>query len=1270
MKDVLPDASRPSSSQSARRQSALTTEGKKIPGLSDILVGRPAVPSRWPSTHTDAGESETGGVQVPSMPQTPSVLAEVRSLRSFSSASPRTQEEATSGEPGDEDVTTITAQPELTRSQTWPHVDPEIDSAKPEEQKEGGGGGHSRPSTAESSSQAQPQGQAGWGGKEGFEDNQEVEGEEEDNNNNNKTTIEHQYPAEEKESVHSEEADAVFTTFEEEPITAFTEEAEEAIFQSDDRDNHQPIESNAVTTHHSSPKLLTPFEPLPSIEPLFSQHTSTTEFAQKLSYIPPPLPEVGEENTQQPHIAITIPPSPQSQIQPVAKQTSPQESKIPIPVKQIPTPAHTPDPEQPLISTSSSPSSSSSENLNISIEADPDFQVSVRKVSNESHPRRDSIEVSVSRSDTFRRESIRAQPSVDSLLSIGSFVVEDSSRAPSPVISETRERDSVLFREEEVVGICKQQQEEEEKEKEESKSKEEAVGSAYQSLFGGSSGETTTTTTVGGGRDRAISDPFTTKDTPTIAAREKAEYKISTKPFEKPYAPEKQEEEKEQPILETPTKPFPAKKKLPTIPEVRKVSTEVHPPTPTRVASSVRERKFISTEDLIARLAGQSTPAQELRRSRSFGLQRIKVPSEDPMDILKRGERRRTISPSLRRVGSQIDSPRTSAEHVIFNGEQRYGTPDGSGKGKARDVTSTIEYFEAWGDKDGEPKSPTRPPSIRRRQSMQIVDLENRLQALAAENTTLTHDKANVEKSLVEAVTRGKDEAKALKVNLEEKQALLEEKDSQIEELQRKISWYRTEVERLSQTNDALSQTNDTLSQTNSTLSTSYKFSYAALTAKCDKKREAMLKLSSEHSDLQRNFTEMQSGMESIIRTELSEKDAELERLRVELDRAREEVRKLQGKVSARQTNQYIDSKDMAYFNSSCKNIFQSVRIFCKQFSSFSTGKKCIHVHRITDETIRDRVEAVMLDDRGVRRMLKEEKRRPEVFMAIIMRMVWELVFTRYLFGLEAEERRKLLSLEKILTDVGAPAAVHQWRATTLTLLSQRPAFTPKRNADIETVVSTILHQLSTLLPPPSQYTRLAHSSLTTIITSAVALAVEMRTQRAEYVMLRPPAPTYDENGDVNNTVPFVAARMANRGTDPVTDEELEAEGATVKAVLFPTLIRRGNEFGEGYEVESVVLKMQVLVNRPLLRSESRAGVRTSRELAGGAGGGGGGGVNRLTPITDASPRTTPEKTRVGGVVEAVGTTMPRISERNARVERMQRRRASARRSGSGSGRE
>ncbi|CAZ84319.1 unnamed protein product [Tuber melanosporum] len=1237
-------------------------EGKKIPGLPDI-VGRPEL-SRWSSTRNDATTpstlNDTSGAQPGSVPQTPSVLAEVRNLRSFGPS--RTLE--ASGEPGDEDID----DGGLTRSQTWPPVDPSTaanseididDLARSTGQQD-----PSRPNTAESS-----QGQPGWGGKEGIE-KEDRGGESQD-----KTIVsETEYPAEEsqKESVHSEEAATVFTTSEE-PITTFTENAEEAIIQPGYHNNlptesqtqvpiknptpepitteHQP--ESIVTTNHS-PKLLPPFEPLPSIEPLVS-HTSTSEFPQRLSYIPQ-LPEPGE--TKQLHTAI--PPSPQSQVQEV-KETSPEAE---IPTEGIPTPVYTPEFElEPTLESEleagpgqqTSTNSSSAENLNVSIEADPDFQVSVRKVSNESHPRRDSIEISVSRPGPFvlrerrSRTNIHTQPSLDSLLSIGSFV--EDSRAPSPVISETRERDSVLFRDE-LPEICAEGSPE--------RSKEEAVGSAYQSLFGGPSESTATvavTPSTSAGRDRAVSDPFTTKDIHTAAPQEK-EYKISTKPLEKPYYSEKHENNRkeEEQALDTPAKPF-ANKKLPTILEVRKAPTEVHPPTPTRTTSA-RERKFISTEDLIARLTGQTT-SHELRKSRSSGLQRIKIPGEDPMDILKRGERRRTISPSLRRVGSQIDSPRASGEHVIFNGE-RYGTPD---KGKARDITNS-EYYEAWGDRDGEPKSPTRPPSIRRRQSMQIVDLENRLQALATENTDLTHDKANVEKSLNEAIARGKSEAKALNLDLEEKKALLEEKDSQIEELQRKIEWYRTEVTRLSQTNDSLNQTN-------TALSTSYKLSYAALKAKYDRKQEAMLKLSDEHLELQRNFTEMQTGMESIIRTELSEKDAELERLRVELERAREEVRKLQNKLSARQTNKYVDTKDIAYFNSSCKNIFQSVKIFCKQFSSFSTGKKCVHVHRITDETIRDRVEAVMLDDRGVRRMLKEEKRRPEVFMAVVMRMVWELVFTRYLFGLEAEERRKLLSLEKILTDIGAPAAVHQWRATTLTLLSQRPAFPPKRDADIESVVATILSQLSTLLPPPQQYTQLAHSSLTSIITSAVSLAIDMRTQRAEYVMLRPPAPTYDENGDVNNTVPFISSRMANRGSDPATDAELEAEGATVKAILFPMVIRRGDEYGERYERESVVLKMQVLVNRPQLRSESRAGARPGRE-SGELGGLGG--VNRLTPITDASPRTTPEKTRISevtGLPKIPESTIRLVSEDegNAKIERMQRRRTS-RRSGSGSGRE
>jgi hypothetical protein len=130
-----------------------------------------------------------------------------------------------------------------------------------------------------------------------------------------------------------------------------------------------------------------------------------------------------------------------------------------------------------------------------------------------------------------------------------------------------------------------------------------------------------------------------------------------------------------------------------------------------------------------------------------------------------------------------------------------------------------------------------------------------------------------------------------------------------------------------------------------------------------------------------------------------------------------------------------------------------------------------------------------------------------------------------------------------------------------------------------------------------------------------------MRTQRAEYVMKRPPVPEYDDNGDVSNTIYFSASTMRNRGGDPVSDADLEAERATVKTILFPAVIRRGNENGEDYATEAVVLPMQVLVNRQQLCSESRASVRPGREEHHGMG------VSRLTPITDQSPRTTPRTT-------------------------------------------
>jgi hypothetical protein len=87
-----------------------------------------------------------------------------------------------------------------------------------------------------------------------------------------------------------------------------------------------------------------------------------------------------------------------------------------------------------------------------------------------------------------------------------------------------------------------------------------------------------------------------------------------------------------------------------------------------------------------------------------------------------------------------------------------------------------------------------------------------------------------------------------------------------------------------------------------------------------------------------------------------------------------------------------------------------------------------------------------------------------------------------------------------------------------------------------------------------------------------------MRCQRAEYMMLPPLQPEYDDTGELTETVSFNAALMNEAsGSAEQTNEELEAANATVRVVLFPLVLRKGDEEGKG-EDEIVVTPAQVLV--------------------------------------------------------------------------------------------
>lgn len=135
-----------------------------------------------------------------------------------------------------------------------------------------------------------------------------------------------------------------------------------------------------------------------------------------------------------------------------------------------------------------------------------------------------------------------------------------------------------------------------------------------------------------------------------------------------------------------------------------------------------------------------------------------------------------------------------------------------------------------------------------------------------------------------------------------------------------------------------------------------------------------------------------------------------------------------------------------------------------------------------------------------------------------------------------------------------------------------------------------IYHTLCELLPPPPQYEAASQESLRNVIRLAVDISIEMRTQRAEYMMLPPLQPEYNIKGELARKVYFNAALMNDRSGGgggggghggPLTNEELEAQQAVVRIVLFPLVVTKGiDDTGApgAADEQIVVCPAQVLV--------------------------------------------------------------------------------------------
>ncbi|TEY43920.1 hypothetical protein BOTCAL_0361g00010 [Botryotinia calthae] len=473
------------------------------------------------------------------------------------------------------------------------------------------------------------------------------------------------------------------------------------------------------------------------------------------------------------------------------------------------------------------------------------------------------------------------------------------------------------------------------------------------------------------------------------------------------------------------------------------------------------------------------------------------------------------------------------------------------GRARAQDMA---DVYDGYGEGHmGSPRSPTRPHSMRRRQSMQVLELESKLDQLTAENRALAESKAHAEHML-----RSSQGAPAALV----------ERDAQIDLLKRTLSSMQDEVKRLTEVNAGLSSAAVTLGQQHNARYGTLESQHAQTSRELQQAREA-------HHNLQ-------SEVQGVIHNAIQERDQEIASLRSQLDVAKEQIRAMQREILAAKAGdaQFLIIRDEDYFDNACQQLCQHVQQWVLRFSKFSDMRACRLTSEINNDKTIDRLDNAILDGSDVDSYLADRVRRRDVFMSMTMTMVWEFIFTRYLFGMDREQRQKLKSLEKVLSEVGPPSAVHQWRATTLTLLSKRDSFARQKEQDTLAVVHAVFETLTEILPPPSHLEGQIEEQLKRVIKAAVDLSIEMRTQRAEFMMLPPLQPEYDANGDLASKVSFNAALMNERSGDTISNEELEAQRAVVRVVLFPLVVKKGDDLGQGDE-EIVVCPAQVLVAKP-----------------------------------------------------------------------------------------
>ncbi|RKF71958.1 hypothetical protein GcM1_249061, partial [Golovinomyces cichoracearum] len=557
-----------------------------------------------------------------------------------------------------------------------------------------------------------------------------------------------------------------------------------------------------------------------------------------------------------------------------------------------------------------------------------------------------------------------------------------------------------------------------------------------------------------------------------------------------------------------------------------------------------------TSQDINIAPSRSETQKRPLNKESSLGVKKkSKIESSIPDSMI--------LSQSLRRNGKKTSGDLRSISQQEGKTDQTLNDPSLAAtnpqpnEGRAR-VKTMADVYDGLGEGYiTSPRSPTRPHSLRRRQSMKLLDLESQVESLIEQNRNLVDEKGKIEQQI--------------KTSL---QTSLTNKDVEIERLNRTLAWLKEEVSRFKKLNQSLDRENSTIAQQHMDRNAVLENQRTKLTQELDQIRDSHQRLTLTY----------QKEIESIVQA----KDRIITELRTEVDNASQRIKDAHKQILLHKTNdaEFLNLRDVRYFSDACHRLCQHVQQWVLRFSKYSDMKSCRLTREIKNDKIVERLDNSILDGINVDNYLSDRIKRRDVFMSMVMTMIWEYIFTRYLFGMDRDQRQKLKSLEKTLSEVGPALAVQSWRSITLTLLSKRLNFIQQKEQDTQAVVHAIIESLSEILPLPCNYEAQIQEQLSRVIKEAVDLSIEMRCQKAEYVMFPPLQPEYDVNGEIVSKVMFNPTLMNERSNDNTSNEDTDPTKVHIRIVLFPLVIKRGDNMSRGNE-DIIVYPAQVLAAKP-----------------------------------------------------------------------------------------